>query len=166
VTIFTVLLESAQLHKLLTLEIERYRHSLRKRLDRTGLRGVPVIGGFEMIYRARLKEWMLHINLVIFGGEKDALTKFERGFFGAGIDRPVQRAPLIDPAEQLSYILKFTTYHRPYEQQGRKKSKALPLNPAQHFLLVDWMSQYVFPDYLFLFNARRRGPLIELDAKS
>jgi hypothetical protein len=166
VTIFTILLESAQLHKLLPLEIERYRHSLRKRLDRTGLRGVPVIGGFEMIYRARSKEWMLHINLVIFGGSAKAITKFKRGFSGAGIDRPVQRAALIHPAKQLSYILKFTTYHRPYEQQGRNKSEALPLNPTQHFALVNWMSQYAFPDFLFLFNARRRGPLIEFDAKS
>jgi len=166
VTIFTVLLESAQSDKLLTLEIGRYRHSLRKRLDRTGLRGVPVVGGFEMIYRARPKEWMLHINLVIFGGSAKAITKFKRGFSGGGIGRPVQRAALIHPAKQLSYILKFTTYHRPYEQQSGKKSEALPLNPAQHFALVNWMSQYAFPDYLFLFNARRRGPLIELDAKS
>jgi hypothetical protein len=166
VTIFTVLLESAQLDKLLTLEIERYRHSLRKRLDRAGLCRASVVGGFEMIYRARPKEWMLHINLVIFGGGKEALTKFERGFSGGRIGRPVQRVALIDPAEQLSYILKFTTYHRPYEQQGGKKSEALPLNPAQHFALVTWMSQYAFLDYLFLFNARRRGVLIEFDAKS
>jgi hypothetical protein len=166
VTIFTVLLESAQSDELLTLEIERYRHSLRKRLDRTGLRGVPVIGGFEMIYRARPKEWMLHINLVIFGGSAKAITKFKRGFSGGGIGRPVKRVALIDPAKQLSYILKFTTYHRPYEQQSGKKSEALPLNPAQHFASVNWMSQYAFPDYLFLFNARRRGALIEFDAKS
>ena len=119
-----------------------------------------------MIYRARSKEWVLHINLVIFGGERQAIAKFERGFSGGGIDRPVQRAALTDPAEQLSYILKFTTYHRPYQQVGKKKSEARPLNPAQHFALVDWMSQYDFPDFLFLFNARRRGALIELDTKS
>jgi hypothetical protein len=162
VTIFTVLLESAPPDKLLTLGIERYRHLLRKRLDRAGLHGVSVIGGFEMIYRARTKEWMLHINLLMLGGSTKAITKFERGFSGGEIERPVQRAALIHPAEQLSYILKFTTYHRPYEQRGRKKSEALPLNPAQHFALVNWMSQYAFPDYLFLFNARRRGAQIGL----
>jgi len=86
VTILTVLLESAQSDKLLTLEIERYRHSLRKRLDRTGLRGVPAIGGFETIYRAGPKEWMLHMNLVIFGGSAKAITKFKRGFSGGVAD--------------------------------------------------------------------------------
>jgi hypothetical protein len=70
-----------------------------------------------------------------------------------------------DPVEQLSYLLKFTTYHRPYEQHGTKKSKAVPLNPPEHFELVRWMAQYTFTDHLFLFNARRRGVSIELSNK-
>ena len=41
VTIFTVLLESAPPDNLLDLNIENYRHSLRKRLDRTGLGACP-----------------------------------------------------------------------------------------------------------------------------
>jgi hypothetical protein len=166
VSILTVLLESASRDKLLDLKIERYRHSLRKRLDRAGLGGVPVVGGFEMIYRTRTKEWMLHINLVVFGGNEKAILKFERGFSDGEIDRPVQRAALVHPAKQLSYILKFTTYHRPYGQRGRTKSKALPLNPAEHYALVNWMDQHQFPDYLFLFNARRRGAIIELGNKA
>jgi hypothetical protein len=165
-TILTVLLEAAPRGKLLELKIDRYRDSLRKRLDRAGLGDAAVVGGFEMIYRARPKEWVLHINLVIFGGTDKAIQTFARDFSGGHIDRAIQRAALDDPAEQLSYILKFTTYHRPHEQRGSKKSKAVPLNPAEHYALVKWMDQHQFLDYLFLFNARRRGPVIELGTQA
>lgn len=159
--ILVVLLETAPKGKLLELEIEGYRHSLRKRLDRAGLGEVPVIGGFEMYYRAKSKEWVLHVNLAIFGGNEKALRKFEEGLTDDEIHRPVRRDDLRDDAKQLSYILKFTTYHRPHEQRGVKKPTAKPLNPAQHFELVQWMTRYEFSDHLFLFNARRRGSSIE-----
>ena len=166
VRILVVLLETAPKGKLMKLEIERYRHSLRKRLDRAGLGEVPVIGGFEMYYRARSKEWVLHVNLAIFGGSESALLRFEDGFPDDEIYRPVRRDDLRDDAEQLSYILKFTTYHRPHRQSGPAKTKALPLNPAEHFELVQWMARYKFSDHLFLFNARRRGASIEFSSKA
>jgi hypothetical protein len=166
VRILVVLLETAPKGKLLKLEIKRYQHSLRKRLARAGLGEVPVIGGFEMYYRARSKEWVLHVNLAIFGGNEKALRKFEDGFPGDEIYRPVRRDDLHDDAEQLSYILKFTTYHRPHQQRGSKKAKAVPLNPAEHFELVRWMAQYEFSDHLLLFNARRRGASIELSSNA
>jgi hypothetical protein len=162
VRILVVLLETASKGNLPKLEIERYRHSLRKRLDRAGLGEVAVIGGFEMFYRAKSKEWVLHVNLAIFGGDEKAIRRFEDGFPDDKIYRPVRRDNLKDEAEQLSYILKFTTYHRPHQQLGAKKAKALPLNPAEHLELVSWMAQYEFTDHLFLFNARRRGPTVEL----
>jgi hypothetical protein len=156
------LLEAAAQGKLQDLEIDRYRHSLRKRLDRAGLSQVPVVGGFEMIYRARSKEWVLHANLVMFGGDEAAIVRFEEGFRGGNLYRPVERVAVEDPAEQLSYALKFTTYHRPHQQHGSKKAKAVPLNPAEHLELVRWMARYEFSDHLFLFNARRRGASLQL----
>ena len=166
VRILVVLLETAPKGKLLKLEIERYQHSLRKRLARAGLGKVPVIGGFEMYYRAKSKEWVLHVNLVIFGGNEKALHKFEDGFPDDDIYRPVRRDDLQDDAEQLSYILKFTTYHRPHQRRGCKKPAAKPLNPAEHFELVQWMARYKFSDHLFFLNAGRRGPSIELSNKA
>jgi hypothetical protein len=163
--ILVVLLEAAPRGALQDIQIDRHRHSLRKRLDRAGLGHVPVVGGFEMIYRARLKEWVLHINLVMFGGEERAIAKFEEGFRNERLYRPVERTAVEDPAEQLSYVLKFTTYHRPHQQRGSKKSKAVPLNSSEHLELVRWMSRYEFSDHLFLFNARRRGASIELSSK-
>jgi len=108
---------------------------------------------------------VLHINLVMFGGGETTIAKFEEGFRDNGLYRPVERVTVEDPAEQLSYVLKFTTYHRPHQQHGSKKAKAVPLNPAEHFELVRWMAQQEFTDHLFLFNARRRGVSIELSTK-
>jgi hypothetical protein len=164
VWVLVILLEAAPRGKLQDLQIDRYRHSLRKRLDRAGLAHVPVVGGFEMIYRARSKEWVLHINLVMFGGDEKAIAKFEEGFRDDDLYRPVERVLVEDPAEQLSYVLKFMTYHRPHQQRGPKKAKAVPLNPAEHLELVRWMDQYEFSDHLFLVNARRRGASIELSS--
>jgi hypothetical protein len=159
VQVAVILLESAPQGKLQNLQLKRYRHSLRKQLERAGLSNVTVVGGFEMIYRARTKQWVLHVNLVIFGGDEDAIAEFEEIF--SGFYRPVERAFVEDPAKQLSYVLKFTTYHRPHKQTGSTKSKARPLNPTEHFELISWMDQFEFTDHLFLFNARRRGASIE-----
>jgi hypothetical protein len=164
-SVMVILLEAAPQGKLKNLQIAKYRHSLRKRLVRAGLGNAPVVGGFEIVYRARSKEWVLHINLVMFGGDETAIVKFEAGLRDNGLYRPVERAPVEDPVEQLSYVLKFTTYHRPHQQRGAKKAKAMPLNPAEHLELVRWMAQHEFTDHLFLFNARRRGATIELSSK-
>jgi hypothetical protein len=163
--VLVILLEAAPRGKLQNLQIDKYRDSLRKRLVRAGLGHVAAIGGFEVIYRARSKEWILHVNLVMFGGDEKAIAKFEDGFRDDHLYRPVERVLVEDPAEQLSYVLKFTTYHRPHQRRGPTKAKAVPLNPAEHFELIRWMEQYEFSDHLFLFNARRRGASIELSSK-
>jgi hypothetical protein len=161
VHIYTVLLREADGDHISELDPAPYRHSLRKRLKRAGL-DVPVIGGFEVVYKARRKVWVLHINLVIFGGTENAHENFETSFDNSDIDRPVDSATLNDPAEQLSYVLKFTTYHRPYERQSSAKSPAKPLNGRDHARLVEWMSELEFGDFLFLVNARRNGPRISI----
>ncbi len=48
---------------------------------------------------------MLHVNLVIIGGEKTAHKKFKQGFDNSDMDRPIIEAKLKDAPEQLSYIL-------------------------------------------------------------
>jgi hypothetical protein len=65
-----------------------FRASARRRLHQAGLKAVPVIGGFEMVYRAQDKCWILHINLSTLGGTKLALSKFEESFESADFVRP------------------------------------------------------------------------------
>lgn len=160
VHILTVLLEQANHDKIESLNPAAWKHTLRKRLDRSGLGGTSVIGGFEMVYKQAA--WVLHANLLILGGNEAAIKKFEQTCKGTDIYRPVVRAPLADPGKQLSYLLKFTTYQRPYEQQGANKGPAVPLNAREHHALVDWMSKRPFKDYLFFYNAEQRGPRISL----
>jgi hypothetical protein len=118
---------------------------------------VPVIGGIEIIYKAKKRVWVLHTNLVMIGGKRAARKKFAQGFKGGDIERPIIRARLKKPPKQLSYVLKFSTYHRPYEQQVSAKSPAKPLNPKEHAALLKWMSKFEFQDFLVLVNARRKG---------
>jgi hypothetical protein len=161
VHIYTILLQQADSESIDVLDLALYRHSLRKRLQRAGL-DVPAVGGFEMVYKANRKVWVLHINLVVVGGVKQAHRRFKRAFNGSNFDRPVVSARLNDPTKQLSYVLKFGTYHRPFEQQGPARSVARPLNGRQHAALVKWMSRFEFKDFLLLINARRRGHVISI----
>ena len=155
--LYTVLLKEAAKDKIDELDPAPFRASLRKRLQRAGLGNIPVIGGFEIVYRARRQIWVLHANLVMIGGKQTARAKFEEAFQADGFERAHVKAVLKDRAKQLSYVLKFTTYHRPQEQQGPTRSPAKPLNPREHMALVKWMSQFEFQDFLLLINARRQG---------
>jgi hypothetical protein len=157
VHIYTVLLKEAATDKINELDPAPFRASIRKRLQRSGLGKVPVIGGFEIVYKAAKRVWVLHANLVVIGGNKSAHKKFKEMFHADEIDRPLVRAALKDRAEQLSYVLKFTTYHRPYEQQGPTRPPAKPLNAREHAALLKWMSQFEFADFMLLINARRQG---------
>jgi hypothetical protein len=164
VKISTVLLEAVPKGRLSALDIASYNGVLRKRLVRAGL-DVPVIGGVEMMYRADEKIWVLHMNLALFGGVPAEIAAFEQTFASSAFHRPVQTVDVKDPVRQFSYLLKFTTYHRPFKQTGPAKAPAKPLNAAEHFELISWMAKHEFPDHLFLFNARRYGPSIRLNTR-
>jgi hypothetical protein len=157
VHMYTVLLKEAEKANIDELDLAPFRALIRKRLQRSGLGKVPVIGGFEIAYKAAQQAWVLHANLVMIGGEEKARKKFKKAFRGDDFDRPLLQTALKDRAEQLSYVLKFTTYHRPYEQQGATRSEAKPLNAREHAALLKWMSQFEFNDFMLLINARRQG---------
>lgn len=162
--IFTVLLQAAPSNKIDELDLDRHRASLRKRIQRSGLDDAVVIGGFEVVYKTNLRNWVLHANLLVIGGRKAAWLKFTDRFSDDALDRPVVSSPLLDRPRQLSYLLKFTTYHRPYKRRGLSKGQAIPLNKTEHVALVRLMAGREFQDFLFFFNARRRGSAIHVCA--
>ena len=136
VHIMTVLLKESPYDNIDWLDIKAYDGQLRKRLSRNGLADAMVIGGYENIYRAKTATWILHTNLVVIGATIEALATFRKTFAASEIAKPVVKAKLQDLPEQLSYILTFTTYHRPFQQRGPNKGPALPLNPREHCALV------------------------------
>jgi hypothetical protein len=161
--IMTVLLARAS--DIRDLDPQPFRHSLRKRLDRAGLGDAVVIGGFEIVWRAVDKHWVLHANLDILDAQKRAITRFEDSFSSSAFARPTQTVLANDLPEQISYLLKFSTYHRPYRQIGPRRSPAKPLNGKEHVALVNWMWQHPFGDMVFLYRARRQGARLILAAR-
>lgn len=165
IDIVTVLLDTADRDSISDLDPKHWKHALRKRLDRAGLDSASVVGGYEMAYRQAQRSWVLHANLVIFGARNDAcLQRFETTFKGKDFYRPTVRAALSNPPRQLSYVLKFCTYHRPFTQRGPDKGVAVPLNAREHHALVEWMADRPFKDYVFFFNAEQRGPKMRFRA--
>ena len=142
------------------INLAAYSHALRKRLARSGLGDAVVIGGYELSYRARTHSWIFHIHLAIFGARASAVATLKESFDDSSLLRPEMIVPIRNPVEQLSYIMKFVTYHRPGKQYGPSRSRARPLNRKQHIVLVRWLHQHEFSDFLFLFNARRHGATI------
>ena len=156
----TILLAQAPNDQIDSLDVKAYDALLRKRLSRNGLGEAAIIGGYENIYRAQSKTWILHLNLIIIGGRVEAIRAFENTFSKSQIQKPTMLQTLEDLKRQLSYILKFITYHRPFAQLGSTKSTPVPLNPREHWALVSWMARWKFQDFIFLFNARREGATI------
>jgi hypothetical protein len=83
VHIETVLLAQAPYDKIEVLDVKRYDALLRKRLNRNGLADAGIIGGYENIYRAKSKIWMMHLNLVMIGGNVEDIRAFEDFTFRA-----------------------------------------------------------------------------------
>ena len=154
VHIYTVLLKEAPKDKIDTLDPAPFKHALRKQLERAGS-GSTSDRRIEIAYKAREAVWVLHAESGDVRRQKAARKKFRQGFKQAtAFERPVMKATLKIAPKQLSYILKFSTYHRPYEQHGSAKAKAKPLNPKEHAALVKWMSQFEFQDFLLLITTQ------------
>jgi hypothetical protein len=165
IDIVTVMLETADRDNIFALNPVRWKHALRKRLERAGLDHTSVIGGYELAYRQAQRSWVLHANIVVFGARNEArLRRFEATFKGKDFYRPTVRSTLSEPLKQLSYVLKFCTYHRPFKQRGPEKSAAVPLNAREHHALVEWMAERPFKDFMLFYNAEQRGPKIALRA--
>jgi len=153
--VVTLLLETAKRGQLEELHLEDYRPLLRKRLAISFERDVPVMGCFEVVYKATRKQWILHVNLLVIGADEAGLKTLKSQYADSLIHKPFEKANVIDPPKQLSYVAKFTTYHRPGVQSGDRKRRAKPLNPREHGELVNWMNRYRFEDFMFLRGCRR-----------
>lgn len=152
--IVTVLLESIPRGALAAVDLGNHRALIRKRLKKTFSMHVPVIGGFEVVYQAKAKKWILHVNLLITDARKGQIAAF-RAYWPQR--RAVLAHPLRNLARQASYLLKYTTYHRPGKRTGPFRGRARPLNALDHRELVDWMQGFRFEDFIFLFGCRREG---------
>jgi hypothetical protein len=135
---------------LAAVDVPRAREMFRKRLDRAGFKGAIVVGGIEVAWQENWQRWLLHAHVVAIGVDADAWEQLEAALEDSGTAKPVDHVPLRDPAEQLSYCIKFVSYHQP----GRR---LVPLPPDRLVELAAWWSRHRFEDFLFAYGARRRG---------
>ena len=88
------------------------------------------------------------------GVTRDMLKPFRKQMKARCGGRAVKVQKLKDPIVQLTYLLKFVTYHRPGRQVGKKRATAIPLPDAAFHELAAWWADTNCRDFLFLFGAR------------
>jgi len=137
-------------------DVRRTHEMFRKRLDRAGFKGAIVVGGIEVAWQAQWQRWLLHAHLLGIGVDAHAWRRLEAALEKSGTADPVRPVALCNPDRQLSYCIKFVTYHQP----GRRR---VPLPPDRVVELAAWWSRYRFEDYLFAYGARRRGGQLVVD---
>jgi hypothetical protein len=137
-------------------DVRRTHEMFRKRLDRAGFKGAIVVGGIEVAWQENWQRWLLHAQVLAIGVDADAWDRLETALEDSGTADPVMLKPLRNFDEQLSYCIKFVTYHQP----GRR---VVPLPPDRLVELAAWWSRYRFADCLFAYGARRRGGRLVVD---
>lgn len=141
----------------------RIKDSLRKLLDRSGLNGAVLAGGIEAAWQARHQRWLVHAHLLMHGVDENGWAQLENAYSGSDVDDPVARDPLNDEDRQISYLVKFVTYHRPGKRRGNRPPRAYPLPAMRLAELASWWSRHRLEEFLFLYGARRRGSRIVVD---
>jgi hypothetical protein len=115
-----------------------------------------VAGGIEVAWQENWQRWILHAHVLAIGVDANAWTQLEAALEDSGTADPVMPKPLRNPDEQLSYCIKFVTYHQP----GRRR---VPLPGERLVELAAWWSRHRFEDLLFAYGARRRGGRLVVD---
>jgi hypothetical protein len=152
----TILLQSVPGPELSDVDVRACNQMVRKRLIRAGFRAA--IGGTEAAYKAGEDRWIVHMHLLVFGEREEARPRLQYAFRGVGLHRPVVTAVIKDPVDQITYLQKFATYHRPGSSEFGEKGRAYPLKPRQIVQLARWTENRCFEDFLFVLGFRRRGP--------
>jgi hypothetical protein len=155
--IATIHLETIPVGSLEGVSIKRVQNRLRKQLQRCGFAGSILVGGIEVGWDQENQSWILHVHLLAIGVLEEAWTKLRIALSDSGTAIPLKRQALRNVERQVSYLSKFTTYHRPLSRRSDGRSRALPLPRARLVELARWWAQYRFEDFAFLFGAKRRG---------
>ncbi len=158
--VLTLLFDAVAPGDLHTVEPKKLQHRLRKRLDTAGLSESLVAGGLEVSWHGNQLGWSVHFHVLTLGAEEEHLRALKASFASSDLKRPFLRQKLKDPMEQISYLLKFHTYHHPFAQIGQEKGPAYPLPRPQMEELLSWYANFKPSDFLFLYGLRRQGKRI------
>ena len=137
-------------------DVRRTHEMFRKRLDRAGFKGAIVVGGIEVAWQENWQRWLLHAQVLAIGVDANAWERLEAALEDSGTADPLVVVALRNFDKQLSYCIKFVTYHQP----GRR---LVPLPRDRLVELAAWWSRHRFEDFLFAYGARRRGGRLVVD---
>lgn len=162
-TIALELVPSKNLHKL-------DLHVLKRRTSQRIRRAAPsarfALGGIEVGYRQGDDTFLVHAHLLVSQLPFDEVNALRSAFADIGVTRAVKMQPLRDPPAQISYLLKFTTFHRPGSQNGSRRPTAIPLPDLAFKRLTLWRARHGFLDFVFLMGLRRRaGDFVRIKSK-
>jgi hypothetical protein len=160
----TVYLDRIDVGSLPDVSVRQAHDAFRMRLNRSGFGGSVLVGGTEAAWIASDRCWIVHVHLLAIGVPGDSWDRLRRRLDYSGSGAALKVQPLRDLARQISYLTKFTTYHRPLKRGPTGPSPCFPLPPRRLEELAAWWANYHFEDFAFLYGARRRGGHIVLEA--
>lgn len=134
--------------------LKGYRQRVYQQLRKIMPRAI-VFGGLEASRRRGTETVRIHLHLILLNVNEAQIEALCDRYYGGPRDHKLIRAHKLP--RLVSYVQKFTTYHRPGKQKGGRKPPAVPLPPRLHTPLIRWMAAHQPWDFLFLFNLRREG---------
>jgi hypothetical protein len=155
--VITIALELVASKKLRTLDLTVLKRRASQRIRRAAPSIRFVLGGIEADYRQNDDAFLLHAHLLVPQLPRDELIALRSAFADIGVTRALKVQPLRDPPAQISYVLKFTTYHRPGSQNGSDRPTAIPLPDPAFEQMTLWRARHGFLDFVFMMGLRRRG---------
>ena len=153
----TVALELVPTQMLTDCDVKVVKTRVAQRFRRAAPSAKFVLGGIEAEYRQSDDAFLVHAHLLVSRLPDDELAALRSAFADIDITRTVKTQALCDPATQISYLLKFTTYHRPGPQNGSRRPRAFPLPDRALKELTLWRARHDFLDFVFMIGLRRRG---------
>ena len=152
--IVTVILQKVPRSALRSIKLRAVKARLRTICVRSALRSSTVCGGIEVSYDWQQDIFILHAHLMVIDATSHQLSSLRPLFRKSSGARSVKVQPLRHPQAQISYLLKFNTFHRPGSQFGSHRARAVPLPLPALEALVAWWAQYEVSDFVFLYRAR------------
>jgi hypothetical protein len=165
--VMTIALELVPTNKLMDCDVLVVKRRTAQRIRRAAPSARFVVGGIEADYRQGDDTFLIHAHLLVSQLPRDEQNALRSAFADIGVTRAVKVQALRDPAAQISYVLKFQTFHRPAPQSGPRRPRAVQLPDAALKQLTLWRARHGFMDFVLMMGLRRRGgDLVRIEQKA
>lgn len=139
--VLTVALELVPSKRLAKCDLPVVKRRAAQRFRRAAPSAEFVLGGVEAEYRQGDDAFLVHAHLLVSPLPRDELDALRSAFASIDVLRPVKLQKLKDAPRQISYLLKFVTFHRPGSQKGSCRATAIPLPDHALKQLILWRAR-------------------------